>query len=937
MSSPPASVPLQQQQAAHPSSPTTVVVASEVSSQEEVATERDSGNSSCDNDNLTKNLPSFGASSGSSSSKDSDNSYSRSQSLSLSLSDTPTPIMSNQSPPTSLCRDLGKLDMLPPPRFSPVDEEPIIVHRTSALSMPSSSSMSSSPQQHSLSPFSVMPTPATPASISNDISRPRSATTSVSTSLLHDIATNILSSLRHGDYNRLMYLFLDLFRSVLPKLPTRGLNFLLPDVGGSGGNNNSTSSSNCLYGQDTQRRNCRRRRRQQPMDARPVRIVGLPNQGQTCFLNSVLQSLASLESFLTYLDDITLYQEGLTMVTRASRSSSSKEGSTLYDDDEVEGGLHTMQSEQSFSRQLLTLLHSINSINEEEDDEVLERNPKNRFFLNRRWHQRVEPKKILKQIGESHGQFKSSYAEQQDAQELLQALLSVVIADGQLEQGSGSGGCGSVSGSNDNSIDAISSDEDELLTSVLAAIDNSSTCLGDDQRDIVSNINIHTDVKPIDDALSLSGFLSVVGEQQKNETDVSNGDSIHSVVSLNPSPIPTYSSHEEKKQEQVDFSHISHHVDGPVRGSNSVGKSFEPQSSKVKAHNLLKKVSSISPSPLSGWIGSTIRCCKCMHVRPIRNAPFFDVPLTPTSIPDFLGRAYGPVKATAPNSPAVKPCSLEQCLADFTSVERVDDVECRNCTIQREIENFEEERVMLKEAVETTEKRILLQLAKHAKNGPSETENPGLESILETKHLREELSKVELRLQQLKTMDPDEDEFSSFDSHGDECTDVLLGLEKGNAIEIERTVAQKCLFFTRMPAILCCHIQRRYFDPFSERMQKCIQSVRFPQILDLSEFSAYNPQATASWAAGSSSPVANCGESKQHDNDMFRDLYSKDKLSYRLQSVIEHRGNAFGGHYISYRRDSSGSWYQISDATVTKVSWKDVQSCQAYMLFYEAI
>lgn len=741
------------------------------------------------------------------------------------------------------------------------------------------------------------------------------------------------------------------------------------NIAGTVSSSISSSSSSMHHGHNNRRRPSRRRRWHGDYSQPKIRILGLPNQGQTCFLNSVLQSLASLEPFLTYLKDITLYQEELRMTTKTTRvTTASYDG--IDDDDEIETGCnmknatssvfkHENQDQQSFSRQLLMLLNSINSIPEDDtaDDETVNHidtiNRKNNSFFRLRRQEgisqrRAEPKTLLKYISHSHAQFKStsSYAEQQDAQELLQALLSVVIADAHLEHGGGPHR-DAADDKNLNSffggIETIESGND-LLTSVIAAIEKpgvQDTHNGTKQK--TSDADLLSDDEP--NALSLSGFLSIVGEQLQNEAGVSNGNSLQSFSAINLKSTPT-SLQEEKKQDHADNPDDhdqKKEKDDHMNACNQLnfGRSLGRHPfSKVLAQNLMNKVSSITPSPLSGWLGSTIRCCKCKHVRPIRNAPFLDVPLTPTSIPEYLGRVYGPGKPTSPNNPAVPPCSLEQCLANFTSVERVTDVECRNCTIRREIQNVQEERMMLKEAVETTEKRIMMQSVRDGNKGVGTTEHHcNLEGIQQTKHLRTELAKAEHRLQQLKYMDPDEDEVTSSDKNSsgfDRRNDSLLDIEVGSEIEIERSVAQKCLFFTRTPAVLCCHIQRRYFDPYSGRMEKCMQLVRFPEMLDLSPYCAYSSRAKTSWAAGSTTHVTT-DESNGCQSEPRKRIPSKETISYRLQSIIEHRGNAFGGHYVSYRKDSSGSWFQISDAAVTKVSWQQVQSCQAYMLFYEAM
>jgi len=161
--------------------------------------------------------------------------------------------------------------------------------------------------------------------------------------------------------------------------------------------------------------------------------------------------------------------------------------------------------------------------------------------------------------------------------------------------------------------------------------------------------------------------------------------------------------------------------------------------------------------------------------------------------------------------------------------------------------------------------------------------------------------------------------------------DSLVGVGDQESLpkkRLTRGEATKCLLLTRCPAILCCHIQRRYFNPQMERMEKCIQYVEFPEILDLSPFCAYSPIANAQWAAGTQ---------RTSHRDVDPATNGGTRIRYRLQSVIEHSGNAFGGHYVSYRRNQKGEWFRISDSDVVPLPWSRVRRCQAYMLFYEAV
>jgi len=75
-------------------------------------------------------------------------------------------------------------------------------------------------------------------------------------------------------------------------------------------------------------------------------------------------------------------------------------------------------------------------------------------------------------------------------------------------------------------------------------------------------------------------------------------------------------------------------------------------------------------------------------------------------------------------------------------------------------------------------------------------------------------------------------------------------------------------------------------------------------------------------------------------------------LTYDLVSVVEHLGNANSGHYITYRRvvspppshksstsvdeeATSPEWVVCSDGSVRNVTFSQVTSCAAYILFYE--
>jgi len=178
-----------------------------------------------------------------------------------------------------------------------------------------------------------------------------------------------------------------------------------------------------------------------------------------------------------------------------------------------------------------------------------------------------------------------------------------------------------------------------------------------------------------------------------------------------------------------------------------------------------------------------------------------------------------------------------------------------------------------------------------------------------------------LRLQRIDTDDDDQPIFTVPDNGAD---------DNGTMPPLLRASARKCMFLTRLPAILCVHVQRRFYNPHCDSMTKITQHVIFPEILDVSPYCAYGGVMGGNWAGSQR------GSGGTNRTTTARGGTPK-SIPYKLQAVMEHRGGAFSGHYVCYRRDkSNGGWLYISDHLVRRVSWGEVQRCQAYMLFYEA-
>lgn len=75
--------------------------------------------------------------------------------------------------------------------------------------------------------------------------------------------------------------------------------------------------------------------------------------------------------------------------------------------------------------------------------------------------------------------------------------------------------------------------------------------------------------------------------------------------------------------------------------------------------------------------------------------------------------------------------------------------------------------------------------------------------------------------------------------------------------------------------------------------------------------------------------------SKITRNISFPHSFRLENNSYNLKAVCNHSGGVGGGHYIAYGQTEEG-WFEYNDSIVSKISESQVQSANAYLLFYTA-
>ncbi|CAG8543330.1 10959_t:CDS:2 [Ambispora gerdemannii] len=321
----------------------------------------------------------------------------------------------------------------------------------------------------------------------------------------------------------------------------------------------------------------------------------------------------------------------------------------------------------------------------------------------------------------------------------------------------------------------------------------------------------------------------------------------------------------------------------------------------------------VEKNPLLGLTACRISCMQCGHSGPIRHTTFdhISVPL-----------------------PHATNCTLEQVLRSYTSLEFIDEFNCRNCGLLETLSSIEERLKQIRG-----------------------------EDDYETMKLRKQLIAEKQIVKVALTNEM-------------EIEDQLVAATFKNI----KTSATKQTMFARLPSIFATHFSRTIYVPnaFGGMMLKNPCQVKFPAVLNMESFLSTGYLANmpsepslSSSSSPSSSPILAAvgvmggGHLQRYDSKPFNPIGSNNycygtsassnnnhnsvKLQeakedarggyYRLSAVIVHLGDHSRGHFVTYRRQSkdegSSTWWRASDEDVREVGIDTVLREEAYMLFYE--
>ncbi|KAL0029606.1 hypothetical protein WJX79_007677 [Trebouxia sp. C0005] len=326
--------------------------------------------------------------------------------------------------------------------------------------------------------------------------------------------------------------------------------------------------------------------------------------------------------------------------------------------------------------------------------------------------------------------------------------------------------------------------------------------------------------------------------------------------------------------------------------------------------------------PFHGTTVNDMMCVKCRHNFTTQHAPFLLLPLALpiTKVTNSRGRVELQRTMVARNS------HLQQCLADFCSLELVHGVHCPRCTLRAALKTF-----------------------KSKDSLPHLSVPANADAQLQKRDVIE-------RLLQGTAPCPDMDY-------------QQLATEAGLEWSPDGTACVKRISLGTAPKTLCLHLRRAVWTNAGHHL-KLTGHVNFPVSLDVAPYRAANmlplssisqqyaalaSPVQAKWAAPIASADSTPEDAPEHHkgDDAFmtgqdaatghlsapgpvQKLLASHALS--LASSLTSESSLLNDHLLSSPNGTPSEhtlWFSISDEVVRQASLHDVLACQATLLFYE--
>ncbi|KAJ3436149.1 carboxyl-terminal hydrolase [Anaeramoeba flamelloides] len=150
------------------------------------------------------------------------------------------------------------------------------------------------------------------------------------------------------------------------------------------------------------------------------------------------------------------------------------------------------------------------------------------------------------------------------------------------------------------------------------------------------------------------------------------------------------------------------------------------------------------------------------------------------------------------------------------------------------------------------------------------------------------------------------------------CTKNKFGKQKNEKKKKKKTVktvATKQVSFEELPTILVINF-KRFVQTGWGALRKNHEFASFPLSFDFSQF------------------LRNKNNDQNENQNKNKNENGNEKHIYTLFAISVHSGSLDSGHYIAYIKKQNNYWYYCSDTIIRRVPINHVKQCQAYVLFY---
>ncbi|KAJ6370230.1 hypothetical protein OIU76_028495 [Salix suchowensis] len=308
-----------------------------------------------------------------------------------------------------------------------------------------------------------------------------------------------------------------------------------------------------------------------------------------------------------------------------------------------------------------------------------------------------------------------------------------------------------------------------------------------------------------------------------------------------------------------------------------------------------------------------------------------EVSTAPVAGPSLPNEVAGPVFIAGVSSESDpdevddtdSPVSIESCLSHFVKPELLSNDnawECENCSkiLGQQMLDAKKKQAKISSNFFIKWRMEMVTLttssAPHLKS-LFQAKIPQIKTFIQAEIVQTEMELVDETSDTGYTMAKDEQIDSNFSGNCE--SDVNEDEDKTSKHVNVKRDATKRVLIDKAPPILTIHL-KRFSQDARGRLCKLNGHVTFRDVLDVGPYMDPRCVDTESYV-------------------------------YRLLGVVEHLGTMRGGHYIAYVRgdkrnqgkgdeEHGGSvWYYASDAHVREVSLEEVLRCDAYLLFYEKV